>query len=77
MEEVLSAQFAGIDAELARLRQRKQQIETEIARWIRAIAEGQASQSIMAAIGKHEEELRSITDKLLTPVLGLHPTLWE
>src|ERR1700730_51145 len=70
MEEVLSAQFAGTDAELARLRQRKQQIETEIARWIRAIAEGQASQSIMAAIGKHEEELRSITDKLLEPRPG-------
>jgi len=37
---------------------------------IQAIADGQGSQSLTAAIGERERELRSITDKLLEPRPG-------
>jgi len=50
MEEALRKRFEDLDAELGHLRQRKQQIEAEIARLVQAIADGQPSQSIMAAI---------------------------
>jgi hypothetical protein len=69
MEEALRKRFEELDAELEQLRQRKQ-IEVEIARLIQAIANGQGSQSITAAIGERERELRSITDKLLEPRPG-------
>jgi site-specific DNA recombinase len=70
MEEALSAQFAGIDDELARLRQRKQALDSELKHLTDALAQGRQSQSIMAAIGEREEELRSITDRLLEPRPG-------
>jgi len=70
MEEALSAQFAGIDAELVRLRQRKQALDSELKHLTDALAQGRQSQSIMAAIGEREEELRSITDRLLEPRPG-------
>ena len=70
MEEALRKRFEELDAELEQLRQRKQQIEAEIARLIQAIADGQGSQSITAAIGERERELRSITDRLLEPRPG-------
>jgi hypothetical protein len=41
--------------------------ELEVARLVQAIAEGQPSQSLMAAIGERERELRTITDRLLEP----------
>ena len=46
MEEVLSAQFAGIDAELACLRQRKQALDSELKRLTDA-------PSARAAIAEH------------------------
>ena len=52
MEEALRKGFEELDAELEQLRQRKQQIEAETARLIQAIADGQGSQSITAAIGE-------------------------
>jgi hypothetical protein len=70
MEEALSAQFAGIDAELACLRQRKLALDSELKHLTDALAQGRQSQSIMAAIGDPEEELRSITDRLLEPRPG-------
>ena len=70
MEEALSEQYAGLDAELARMRQRKQELDLELKRLTDSIAQGQQSQSIMNAIGEREKELRAITDKLLEPTPG-------
>ena len=58
MEEALRKRFEDLDAELGHLRQRKQQIEAEIARLVQAIADGQPSQSTMAAIAERERALR-------------------
>lgn len=63
----LSAQFAGIDAALACLRQRKQALDSELKHLTDALVQGRQSQSIMAAVGERETELRSITDRLLEP----------
>ena len=67
MELVLSERFARLEAELEEMRQRKLQVEAEIARQVQAIGEGQPSQSLMAAIGERERELRTITGRLLEP----------
>jgi hypothetical protein len=45
----------------------KRQIEGELARLVQAIADGQPSQSLTAAIPARERELRGITDRLLEP----------
>jgi hypothetical protein len=52
MEEALNAQHAGLDAELARTRQRKQELDLELKRPKDSIAQGQESQGIMKAIGE-------------------------
>jgi predicted RNase H-like nuclease (RuvC/YqgF family) len=70
MEEALSKQFADLDAELARLHQRKQDLELELKRLTDSIAQGKQSHSIMNAIAEREEELHSITDKLIEPAPG-------
>ena len=70
MEEVLNAKYATLDAELARLRQRKQELDLELKRLTDSIAQGEQSQSIMNAIGERERELRAITDRLLEPAPG-------
>jgi chromosome segregation ATPase len=70
MEEALSEQYAGLDAELARMHHRKQELDLELRRLTDSIAQGQQSQSIMNAIGEREKELRAITDKLLEPAPG-------
>ena len=78
MEQALRQGHEELSAELERTRQRKQQIEEEIARLVNAIAEGQPSKSLMTAIGERENELRSITNKLLEPGPGsLRATLDE
>src|SRR6202030_3579457 len=78
ISQELQQRFKSFDSELERLGQRKQQIHAEIARLVQAIAEGQPSQSLMAAIGDREGELREITDKLLEPRPGsLRGTLDE
>jgi site-specific DNA recombinase len=78
MGEALRQGHEKLNAELERLRQRKQQVEGEIKRLITAIAEGQPSQSLMAAIGERETELRTITNKLVEPGPGsLQATLNE
>lgn len=66
----MSAQYAGLDAELVRMRQRKQGLDLELKRLTDSIAQGQQSQGIMNAIGERERELRVFTDKLLKPTPG-------
>ena len=70
MEEALSAQYAGLDAELARMRERKKELDLELKRLTDSIAQGEQSQSIMNAISEREKELCAITDKLLEPAPG-------
>jgi site-specific DNA recombinase len=70
MEEALTMQFAGLEVELVRLRERKGELYLELKRLTDSIAQGEKSQSIMNAIGEREKELRSITDKLLEPTPG-------
>jgi len=78
ISQELHQRFESFDSELERLRQREQQIHAEIARLVQAIAEGQPSESLMAAISDRERELREITDKLLEPRPGsLRGTLDE
>jgi len=78
MEEALRKGHEKLNAELERMRQRKLQLESELARLVNAIAEGQPSQSFMTAIGERERELQAITNKLLEPGPGsLRATLDE
>jgi chromosome segregation ATPase len=70
LEEALTEQFQNVGAELQRLKQRKQQVEGEISRLVQAIADGQASKSLMTAITEREGELKNITDYLLEPGPG-------
>ena len=78
MEEALRKGHEKLNAELERMRQRKLQLESELARLVNAIAEGQPSQSFMTAIGERERELQAITNKLLEPRPGsLRATLDE
>lgn len=65
MKTELERRFNELDDTLSQMRERKQQLETEIARLIRAIADGSGSESIMAAIGERERELKAITDDFL------------
>jgi site-specific DNA recombinase len=78
MEEALRKGHEKLNVELERMRQRKLQLEAELARLVNAIAEGQPSQSFMAAIGQRERELQAIRNKLLEPGPGsLRATLDE
>ena len=65
LEEELKKRFAALDSQLEQSCQRKKKVEAEIDRLTQAIADGHSSQSILAAIGEREKELREITDKLL------------
>lgn len=65
MKTALERRFNELNDTLSGIRDRKHELETEIARLIRAIADGSRSESIMAAIGERERELRAITDDLL------------
>ena len=78
MERALRERFDRLETELQRMRERKRQVELEIARLVQAIADGQPSQSLMTAIGERERELSAITDRLLEPRPGsLRATLEE
>jgi chromosome segregation ATPase len=70
LEEALSEQHQNLDAELRRLKQRKQQIEAEVGRLVQAIADGQSSKSLTAAIAEREVEQKAIMDRLLEPGPG-------
>ena len=78
MEEALRKGHEKLNAELERMRQRKLQLEAELARLVNAIADGQPSQIFMTAIGERERELQAITNRLLEPGPGtLRATLDE
>jgi site-specific DNA recombinase len=70
LEESLRERYAKLDKELESMRQRRQKIETELANLVQVIASGQVSKAVTAAIADREEELRSITDRLLEPKRG-------
>ena len=65
--KALGIEFVSLseDSHLEQRCQRKKKVEAEIDRLTQAIADGHSSQSILAAIGEREKELREITDKLL------------
>ncbi len=65
MKKEIERRFDEFNDTLSRMRERKHQLETEIARLVNAIAGGSGSESIMAAIGERERELRTITSDLL------------
>jgi site-specific DNA recombinase len=65
MKTELERRFDELNGTLSGMRERKRQLETEIARLVNAIAGGNGSESIMEAIGERERELRTITDDLL------------
>ena len=67
MQEALKKGHEKLNAELARMRERKLQLETELTRLADAIAEGQQSQTLMKAIADREGQVREITDKLIEP----------
>jgi site-specific DNA recombinase len=67
IREELQKRFEELNAGLGQMRQRKRQIEGELAKLVQAIADGQPSQSLTAAIAERERELRGITDRLLEP----------
>ena len=65
MKMELERRFAELNEGLAKMRERKSQLEAEIARLVKAIADGNGMQSLTVAIGEREQELRSIADDLL------------
>ncbi len=65
MQEALKKGHEKLNAELARMRERKLQLEAELTRLANAIAKGQQSQTLMKAITEREAEVREITNKLL------------
>jgi hypothetical protein len=67
LAEELEQRFESLNSQLEQIRQRKRSIEEELDCLVGAIASGQPSKSLMSAIGEREEELRTITDRLLEP----------
>jgi site-specific DNA recombinase len=65
MKAELEGRFTELDEGLSKMRQRKHQLETEIARLVKSIADGNGTQSLTSAIGERENEMRAITDSLL------------
>jgi hypothetical protein len=67
LKEEMQKGFEELRAELGHARAQKRRIEEELARLVQAIADGQASKSLMAAIAERERELETITNRLLDP----------
>jgi site-specific DNA recombinase len=65
MRSELEGRFAELDKGLSKVQERKHQLETEIARLVKALADGRGTQSVTAAIGERERELRGVTESLL------------
>lgn len=68
LEAELESRFEAMNIELEALRRRKRAVETEINRLTQALAAGGGSRTpaaVIAAINDREEELRSISDRLL------------
>jgi chromosome segregation ATPase len=68
LEVELESRLGAMTAELGSLRNRKRVLETEVGRLTQALATGGSSRvpaAVIAAINAREEELRSISDRLL------------
>jgi site-specific DNA recombinase len=67
-EQQLHRRLSNLDCELARLRKRKAELQTEAENLAHAIAKsGYQSPVVMEQIAEREKELREITDRLLEP----------
>jgi site-specific DNA recombinase len=62
----LRAALANVEDDLALMRKRSEQLEREIARFNAAIAQGGPLESLVQQIATRENELKGITNKLLT-----------
>ncbi len=67
MEQALRQGNEKLNADLERERHSKQQLETQLARLVHAIAEGRPCQCFMEESGDRERELKAITSELLEP----------
>lgn len=68
LESELDSRFEAMSTELEALRKRKRTLEAEVRRLTQALATGGSSRvpaAVIAAINEREEELRSISDRLL------------
>ena len=65
-EETLSRELQNIGDDMERMRKRKADLESEIARLTAGLASGVYSVSVMAEIARREREVREIADRLLS-----------
>jgi hypothetical protein len=66
----LKTALANLSGDVADLRKRKEQLETEIQRFADAIARGGPLDSLVQEIAKRELELKAITNRLLSASAG-------
>ncbi len=66
----LKASLANLSGDLARMRERKEQLEKEVHRLTTAVAEGGHSKFLLKAFADREQELREITERLLSTGQG-------
>ncbi len=66
----LKTSLANLSGELAGMRERKRQLESEVHRLTKAVAEGGHSKFLLEAISERERELQGITERLLSTGAG-------
>ena len=66
----LKMSLANLSGELAGMRERKRQLESEVQRLTKAVAEGGHSKFLLEAISERERELQGITERLLSTGAG-------
>jgi len=62
----LSAGIKGKTIDLAKMRQRKERLGTEVRRLVTAVSEAGHSKVLLAELARKEAELQEITDRLLS-----------
>jgi site-specific DNA recombinase len=67
LQEELRQRHENLEAGLERLRDEKRRIEVELKRLVDAIAAGNSSATVMAAINEREARLREITNQVIEP----------
>ena len=67
LRQELERRHEELNSELALLRDKKLQHETEIARLVQAIAIGKGSPSLTAAIAERERKIQQLTNRLVEP----------
>jgi site-specific DNA recombinase len=65
-ESGLFKELADMGSEMDRMQSRKRELERELANLTRALASGQLSPAIMAAIAEREREVSAITERVLS-----------